>query len=514
MNFKFDFKYFALCLSLGLSAQVYLSKTYYFEPIQHADQSSVAADASLYAFIVDEQNKDLSDLALDSTLMELNATWAAEESEDYVLKPDELEDLEQKLDTVVSSSEEKNEFNTDLVNFESTSSCESKRLSVEKVLTGSQQSKVLLAEREDQKGFPKSCLTYTMRSFNVASTSYGRCPNGANSEPIRGGNKPCVTKNLVNATYNALMDVTQCFGLKPKSILPKIYNESGFIINVLGGGFDAGVGQMTISGIQEVNSKFDKYINEVKMKASTNPGCAGILKHKFNLTKNSEKKSLRCQFIYPDVNPYKNLLYTAILNRINLDETKRRFEENNIEERIKKLGLTNIDIAALQEIIASTSYNTGGQTAFGFIKSYVEGREAAGLKLKASDFDFSMQKTAQDIDGEEKDVLKIARLNVRSALITSKDTPKDIQTKKLRVRALPSKINNSYKLSFPEHMIYRQNNFKKLNASTITKSFRLYGAPGYAGFLNSKSQEVRNYFENGLGKSNTCYDPHYMKVVK
>ena len=359
--------------------------------------------------------------------------------------------------------------------------------------------------------FNKLCVAYAMNSFNLPSDYRATCTS-LSSLPRAGADKPCVTDNLVNLTYNSYMDAMECLDLNPKHIFPKLFNESGFLINTLGGGFDAGVAQMTKSGISGANDKYDFYIKEIKKKAALQPNSAcGRLNKNINLiSKASELKIHRCTLIALPDNPLKGFVYAAMLNQANRSNAKNLFTEHNLEKRIINLGYKNVDIEALINIIGTLGYNSGLSTSFSAIKTYVEYRENHNLGLSENDFDFSIDKTAIDIDGESKSVLAIARNNVRSPFTTKGD----LAMLKIRRLNLPQKINNSYKLSFPEHLIYQQNSNFVLGSKKLPKNFKLSGAPGYISFLKSKDTEIRLFLSSINNNPDICSDENFLKTSK
>lgn len=483
---------------------------------QETDLSSMSA-ASLYSYELNAYSAQLSDQMIEQELEQIDTQWRQESADEstrkaFVLTPDQIADYESKL-----TAPDEPAVEDALLKYETTASCGPARLSVEKVISQTNALKNLREERAESTALPRQCLTYTMNATKFAPNNYAKCPGGLKSLPERNGNKPCVSQNLVNVTYNSYIDVLQCFGLNPKNIMPKLFNESGFTINTLGGsisnpGFDAGVAQFTITGIQIVNAEYEAYIEEIKQNAASNPACARVVQNINLLAKASELKADRCEFIYPVENPFRSFVYSAILNKINYKEMKTRIEAAKIESRIKQLGFQNINIDNLTEALALAAYNAGLNPPYNALVSFVEGREKAGLRMSARDFDFYTTANATDIDGTEKDVLSIARSFVLAPFVTPK-TLAGKELKKKRTKLLQQKIDSSYRLTFAEHLIYHQTNLSEIGG-TINEEFRVLGSPGYINFLAKKNTKIRELFvSNGKG-ADFCSNPDYLKMSR
>jgi hypothetical protein len=495
---------FSVCFVFGFLSLIFMTPKDKLVS-QELELSSMAA-AKLYRY--DFDTSTINEYELAQNLNQLNSDWYNESYQDkkmnYVYTPEQLKTIED-----IINSPNPLPLPT-ATQYEDVSSCTTSRMWVEKDISNHPDLKDLIEERTESNLIPRSCVTYTMNNFNLGPQNHARCPTRGGL-PLPGGAKPCSTKNLVNLTYNTYVDVMDCFGFKPKNILPKLSNESGMVLNTLGGGFDAGVAQMTITGINFVNAEYAQYI--AKMQVSPRPACVRLMKHKNLLTQASELKKDRCGFISPAENPLRSFVYSAVLNKINETEIKRLFDQNNIEARLVNLGFKNIDIDSLIEVMAYMSYNAGSDVAFNSINTYVTKREANRVPTSAADFNFFQQRTALDMDGTEKDVHAIARAFVASPLKFPGDTDKIMAFKLKRSKLLPEKIRSAYKLSFPEYLIYKQNNFNEAD-QTIGAAYRMMGSPGYIGFLAKKNNMIRAAFnEFGLG-ADYCSNPNYLKISK
>lgn len=484
------------------------------EPEQ-IELSSVSA-ANLYSYELNAASAKFSNQMIQNQLDAIDAEWRHESLNEttrraFVYTPEQLAEDEKKL---AEPTEATTPVQSSLLKYEDTATCGPARLSVENIISKDARITDLIEERAESSALPRLCLLYPMNKTRLRPESYAKCPNGLKSLPEPGGNKPCVSKNMVNLTYNSYIDVLQCFGFNPRNITPKLFNESGFTVNTLGAGFDAGVAQFTIVGIDLVNAEYSTYIEEMKATAAKDPQspCARVAKHLDLLTMASSAKAERCEFVSPSENPLRSFVYSAILNKINLKAMREKVQASNLEARIKQLGFQNVNMTNLTEALAMAAYNAGLNPPFNALLTYVEKREKDRIATSARDFDFYATNKATDIDGVSKDVLAIARSFVLAPFTSPKtEAGKDLKIQ--RTKLLQQKIDNSYKLSFPEHMIYHQTNLDEIGG-TINDEFRVLGTPGYINYLVKKSEEVRKIFnDNGKG-DHYCTNPDYLKMTR
>lgn len=457
------------------------------------------------------------------------------------------------------------------IDYEDTKTCKANRLFFEKIIEAKKKDvSDFLAEREDppetdEKAMPRRCVTNVMNKFNLSSYFFARCA-GPTGTPVRGEAKPCISKSLVNYTYNALIDVADCMNINPKSLLPKLSNESGLIINTFGSGMDAGVGQLTGDAIEEVNKYYDGYLKEIQAAAATGKAsCQRILKNPKLLTKVQELSGSRCGLIAAVENPLRNILYMGVYNRLNSDyfsgikykagqdylgdkivkndpsdDLAGAFEKNNVKKLMKEAGLEvdKINFNRVVEMVNLVGYNAGPNTAFKMFLDYLNRRIAHNkipqVKkrfLTDADFNFHDPKKQKDeIDGVERTVVEIARLNVSAPMIKKDEKPN--KTRLDRVRALPEKMRTAHLLTFPEFLIYRQNNFdiSILNPANLAKvneiknpedrekerekypSYKTLAAPGYLNFLAAKDNAIRATFESAGQSPWLCSDKNFLKI--
>lgn len=532
-----------------------------------SEQSSIASnEEDLYAN--DETQSELAAVSDEELLSVLELTpeqyqQSGSPNNPYALSPAQLDLYEQVLrESSGLSHDSPLDFMTiagaeAVVNYEDVAACGSgkdkNRVNIESVIVKAakqnQSFAAALAERsQESSAIPRKCVIHVMSKFNVSKKSLARCPGGMGTTPVRGGSKPCVSKNLVNLTYNHFTDVSECLNIDPKELLPKLSNESGLLINTLGAGWDAGIGQLTQSAIEEVNKHYDRYLAEMEKAAIKKPSCLRVMQYKPYLKKAKDTLAARCSLITPPENPLKNIMYMAIYNRLNLDHllgTKYiagesfiendgqmvpftgtpsdrivggRFGNNQIQDKFAQLGVKDLNLNNLATMIAFAGYNTGPSTSFNMLNEYLTKRIAAKRPITERDFDFHNPGSAKDLDGKVKSVIEIARLNVRSANIKKNDP--DTKMKLKRVKLLPQKIARSHLLTFPEFMVYNQNNFdsSNLNPKNFAKGpqnyerFSSIGAPGYLSNLALKDNAIRSAFENSGADKYYCSNPDFLRI--
>lgn len=545
---------------------------------QH-EQSSMAAEQGEDLYSNDESQSELAEVSDEDLLSVVELTpeqyaQSGSPNNPYALSPEELDSYEELLrESSGLASGSPIDFMTIAgaeaeVNFEEIAACSAKdkaRANIESVIVKAAKQNATfasaIAERaHESKAIPRKCVTHVMNKFNVGKKSLARCPGGMNTTPVRGGSKPCVSKNLVNLTYNHFTDVAECLNIDPKELLPKLSNESGLLINTLGYGWDAGIGQLTQSAIEEVNKHYDRYLVEMEKAAIKKPSCHRVMQFKPYLKKGKDALASRCSFITPPENPLKNIMYMAVYNRLNLDNllgTKfiagesfieneghltaftgtpkdrivgGKFGNNAIQDKFAALGIKDLNLSNLATMIAFAGYNTGPSTSFNMLNEYLTKRIAAKKPVTEHDFDFHNPKTATDMDGKVKSVIDIARMNVRSANIKKNDP--DTKMKLKRVKLLPNKIAKSHLLTFPEFMVYNQNNYDSsiLNPKNLSKiesikneaeknkerakyeRFSSIGAPGYLSNLALKDTALRAAFENSGADKYYCSNPNFLRI--
>ncbi len=278
---------------------------------------------------------------------------------------------------------------------------------------------------------PPDCILYAMRSFIYSpkrtSSSYSYCGKNV-GRPLRGKKTPCITKEYVYSIYNAYVDVMDCLEIPQTDLLPKLLNESGFHTNVLGGGMDAGVGQLTADAIKSVlqmgnfngttKSYLDYHLEE--MRQSGKDSCARVLSNKDLVSAVSPKEDQRCSMIVAPANPLRNIFYTGIFYRyILLNQTgilyskgknylldnkewipweeNGRFKyggyikSNRIEEKLAQAGIKDYNMNAIKQMMITLGYNAGMKTAIIFLDNYLKARITAKMPVAPKDFDFQTE---------------------------------------------------------------------------------------------------------------------------
>jgi hypothetical protein len=423
------------------------------------------------------------------------------EIESYLQSVDVFEQSFFADETAISSGAPK-------LDYEDEGRCGSERYRFSADLERATDLRAYLQTRADHPQFSKACIQHIMNFYTPSSRSLARCPKGAHGLPQFGGVKPCITKTMVQVTYNTYSDVADCFQFNPKDMLPKLFTESGFIMNSLGMRLDAGVGQFTSDGIRAVNNHIEKEI--ARLATSKRDSCRRLYDHRKLLAPVPHDESHRCSIIMPPENPLKNVFYMGLLNRLNADFMQKKFDNALIAQKFKQLGLKQANMNALRDAMVLLSYNIGSGGAFNALNTYLDKRLRDKLPVKIADFDFYNAKEEKDVDGKSKSVVTIARLNVTAVPI--RKGAKDAALRLARAKELPNIIRSAHRRTFPEYLIYMQNNFDE-NQKILSKDYRVKGAPGYLSFIASKDQVLRDLFSNAGRSGDFCSNPQFLKVT-
>lgn len=360
---------------------------------------------------------------------------------------------------------------------------------------------------ETEGEFSSSCVTYSMRQFNVPTANYANCSQttGVVQSPAQ---KPCVTPRLAHLTYNAYKDVMDCLDLDPKKYMAKIDFESGFFLNAYGTDREGGVGQLTRPAIAEVNTYFDQYFAQIEKSAATKTSCASLLQYKKYLTKAPASVDQRCSMMALPNNPIKNILFMALFNRINIDQIAIHFKNYKIKEKLESLGIKNPQISEFVEITSMLGYNSGALTAVKILNTYLDKRIEYNLTLTTEDFNFSANNQVTDLDGKEKNEIEVARLNVLSSFIGARDSVDVRNTKIARRKEFPKLWALAYEKSFPVFATYRTNGYE----GNSVDPFPIYGFPGYLSVISQRNEDIRELFVNSGLNPDMCTPQKLLKV--
>lgn len=304
---------------------------------------------------------------------------------------------------------------------------------------------------------PKECVSFIMQNFiplNAKSIAMSQCRDEKGSlllSPTKGSDgagfqPPCATASYVNSVYNSLVDVGDCLNIPVKELLPKLYNESGLHVNTLGGGFDAGVGQLTVSALREVFMRYDGETNNPsaldwyvkEMAKSKKDSCKRILaeKNAYTIAVPQGRKfcfygeasdtdcytpwssANRCLVMTVPSNPLRNVLFTGVFYRSLLrnatgvgysagndtlggrlyregDDYSGYIGAGDFVERLRKLGATHASGMVIKQMLVSLGFNAGIRSGKILLENYIKQREAKQKYLKDQDVDFQNTTTGK-----------------------------------------------------------------------------------------------------------------------
>ena len=540
MNWLHDLKIFMITALVGIAAML---PVYQSEKEMHLSSELPSESQIELSSEAEVTDKELNEII---ALMESNTQklMASEDAEFYkeLVNDDELNEKNMGRITLVSSE-------TPLIELQDPKSCKASQLVAEKSFNkNSKLMANLNTDRNDSaqiNKLPKECVAHIMNSFQLPSTAFAKCSSG-NAKPQRNGSKPCITETMVNVTYNSLFDVADCLNLDPKVLLPKLYNEGGLLINTYGGGSDAGVGQLTEIAIEETNKFYKGYLKEINDAKISKPSCFRLIENKKLIEKTvNPNVENRCSLIAAPENPLKNILYMGILNRKNQqyfsgikyyqgldyfvdeldsytsvkyddsDSFHGKFKTSNIKEKLFQLGLKDANLHDFMSMLTLASYNAGYTKVFDIFNDYLDQRIASGGQLTWKDFDFFDSELVLDpVTKEMRTAVSIAKSFVYAPIVNKSTTQKDKTIKAKRVKALAGKIKASKLLSFPEYLIYRQNNYFDSVFYKKSSAYRLNGSPGYLNALASRDTEMRNVFSQSSYGPDYCSNPKFLMRYK
>lgn len=401
--------------------------------------------------------------------------------------------------------EELNE-KTASVQYEDRIACDSGRNFYDNQISQYPQIKGLLTERTPSSDeFSQQCVLYSMHQFTVPKNNFAVCPasNGPAQVP---GSKPCITPPLVNLTYNAFMDMTSCLGINPKHLMPKIDFESGYFLNAFGSEKEGGIGQLSRTALLDVNSQYDRYIQEIQKNTVNQKACERVMAYKDLLVKADVRPEQRCTVIGLPENPIRNIFYTVLLNRINRDRVAEQFATSKIKEKLEQAGIKNPDLGYFEEMISVAGYNTGVATALRLFETYLDARIEMNLPVTNRDFSFYDQELIVDLDGLKRTAVEVARAYVLSSYIDPLDSDDKAELKAKRRKDFPRVWLAAARQSFPVYLTLKANSYtgQSLNA------FSLYGYPGYLSLMAERNQQIRDLFSNSNLNPDSCTDGEFL----
>lgn len=397
---------------------------------------------------------------------------------------------------------------------EKASQCGPGRLKFETALT--KLAPIFREERAKKSAdFPSTCITYIMHKFlqgteKNESSAMSSCKS-PNAQPDREAFKPCITATYVNSIYNSFADMTSCMGVPQRDYLPKLYNESGFHINTLGAGFDAGVNQLVGPTIEEANKDFKAYRAQVL--ASKNEACQRVAPYIKKFSPVSDDVKHRCQLIAPPNNPLLNIFYMTIKYQQDLQTLDKRLKDRNIVNRLTQLGLSpdKYSQQQLTQMLMILGFNSGISGAVINFDNYLKKVELGKRKLTLDDFNFS------------KESLIYAKIDSKTHNFTRR-TVDDSTKWKDRMKAFDA-VADKYKEQKPRYKAKIEKitavskkwgkystyhlNFKdsELSFSAYLQLYQSSGAPGYLSFVRRAADELNSVFKEG-----TCVPDSYLAL--
>lgn len=351
------------------------------------------------------------------------------------------------------------------------------RLDPSQYFTGSRSTSLLTGAY-----FPRRCIQEGML-YSISRDSSGQlildksydkfalC-NRQDERPQGGNLPPLITERHVNIVYNSYVDVTDCFNIPQREILPKIMIESGFFTNTLNPtGGDGGIGQFTSAGLTDIQKEYDTQI--ARFKNSTKPSCQRIFSIPGLIEKGREipnEYEKRCHLIVAPQNPMRSLIYMALLYRANYARMATSLNNSETQQLMAKAGLyidssnaqqtdpnafylNEQQTESLKQMLTILAYNAGSREAINRFRDWLVYK--ANNRFKITPDDFNVRPLFQDAEitfpvfdeskrSSEQLTVRLHRLNGRSFeqlknFIAQAETGSDVRQQKLAqdLKALP-----------------------------------------------------------------------------
>lgn len=284
---------------------------------------------------------------------------------------------------------------------------------------------------EDYAGvaFDESCIRYSMNAFAGWAQSLGYPENGkkgvfvyCSEDSFRRSSIPqCQTKSYINATLNSYSKVTSCLGINPDELFPIVASESGFYHNAYSpSGKDFGMGQVTDPAIHDVNSNWDRYVDEIKN--SDKESCQKLIELIEVKDLAPVESDFHCTLTQAPANPLLNALYTGMHYRNVQSYTVGWAERVNLRGRIETYLGQNFTDRRYKNILAvlnMLSYNLGFNAMIMTFEEYLKEKEyylgtlldqRREISRELAETNFAlMEMVTEDLKSKKKEILE--RLN-------------------------------------------------------------------------------------------------------
>lgn len=232
--------------------------------------------------------------------------------------------------------------------------------------------------------FPRECMTYILRKSllsqeNKTHSFMGQCAGKKKSQLVQV--QPCVTANYVNSIYNSFGDLTTCFGIPQRDLLPLLLTEGGFQMNGMGPTVDF------------AKTHFADYKNEILL--SHDEACQNLTSIFKNLEPVNQRVAQQCQMILPPENPILNIFYLMIKYKQDRKEIEKSLQDPdlNVVFSLREQGLSekDYDREQLIQMMTILAVRLGARGAVLSFKGYLELMASMKRKLTLTDFDFASE---------------------------------------------------------------------------------------------------------------------------
>lgn len=201
---------------------------------------------------------------------------------------------------------------------------------------------------------------------------------GLGAEP-----KPVSFTNLIEISSskemsfiaNNVYDSAHCFDVSAQTQFIKFYSESGLHPQAMGANGDAGLGQLTLIAIEDVqrnqNMIWKKIANSEKQSCKNLK--TQIEKYGVKFFFNFEKQK-KCHVIYGELGILRNIVFSFSLSILNQRYVENSFQQMQLAEAFVSAGYEDAPLDKIKKMLVSLSYNNGGKSSVHDLKDFLLSR--------------------------------------------------------------------------------------------------------------------------------------------
>jgi hypothetical protein len=355
-------------------------------------------------------------------------------------------------------------------------------------------------------GFPQECMSFALtQSFpkiaeGEPSRLFVKCSSDQ-SAPVSGQPRPHYSAMDVKNLTQSFAAVADCLEIDPTWLFPKLMMESGFHTTIQNPNGDAGIGQLTGKAISDVDDALPGYKDFIfHSKKKSCQWIKGISQGRSTFWKPVLGQS-KCMLMSKQSNPLKNILYTAIFHKLNIQYVDESFTKYNIPLLLEEAGFPTEDTESLKKILVTLGYNTGGKVAVINLQDYLFSR-IDYIKRKSQEFNSGVlaKLTAADL-GQTLSYVTAKDFDFSSGLA---EFNQHKQAMKDQILENNPDFTDDQVEQAVGHLL------RNVSASLYTfpewlKVWQSHGGPGYVSSIAAMSLRIENNFGAGRCANSNNY---------